>query len=234
MEFNQINDDAEMRLLASLPLYTDGLPVYSPKLLDIADINESIYHLYASICINENLDNSYLPYENKYENIVAYSGDILECFILALKFITHKEFQRVEYGGKVFFVTDGATLHHENFNDFVELIKFSNGFEKKQGNNNKRNLELDNKIEEAKRRINERLKKKDKKDDNIRLMDLISVLAAKHHNLNIMNIWDLTIYQFNDQFKQMQLIENFEIGIRQLLAGAKEKDVKLEHYIKRK
>ena len=65
------------------------------------------------------------------------------------------------------------------------------------------------------------------------LIDLISVLASKHNNLNIMNIWELNYFQFNDQFQRMQLIENYDMSVRQLLAGVDKKHVNLEHYIKK-
>jgi hypothetical protein len=63
--------------------------------------------------------------------------------------------------------------------------------------------------------------------------DLVSVLAANGNNLNIINIWDLTMYQFNNQFARMQMIEDYDLNIRSLLAGAKKEDIQLKHYIRK-
>lgn len=35
------------------------------------------------------------------------------------------------------------------------------------------------------------------------LSSIISAVAARHHSLNILNIWDLTVYQLYDQFAQL-------------------------------
>src|SRR5690606_21994752 len=96
----------------------------------------------------------------------------------------------------------------------------------------KRNKELDRKIVEAKRKIQEQLGR-EPDDDRIEFADLVSVLAAKHPNLNIVNVWELTYFQFNNQFQRMQLIESYDFGVRQILAGFDKDKVKLQHYIKK-
>lgn len=41
--------------------------------------------------------------------------------------------------------------------------------------------------------------------------NIISALAAHHNSLNIINIWDLTVYQLNDQFKRQRYIDYYHI-----------------------
>lgn len=230
-----MNDNYEMKLLAGLPAYVDNVPVYSPRLKRIAKIDDSVYSLYLYLCINENLNPIFMTHKCKFYNIChTYSEDMWDFFVQALEFFTGEIFCKHKQDGENFLISENSVLHKNNFDEFVNLVKFANGFSDEKENKIKRNAELDRKIEEAKRKINERLNKKEELGNDIRIIDLVSVLASKHHNLNIINIWRLNIYQFNDQFKQMQLIENYDIGIRQLLAGADKKDVKLEYYIKRK
>ena len=40
------------------------------------------------------------------------------------------------------------------------------------------------------------------------------------------------MYQFNNQFNRMQMIEDYDINIRSLLAGADSKKIQLKHYIR--
>jgi hypothetical protein len=66
----------------------------------------------------------------------------------------------------------------------------------------------------------------------VTLYDLISIHASNSQNLNIKDIWNLTYFQFNNQFLVTQNIEDYHINIRALLAGAKSSDVNLKHYIR--
>ena len=81
--------------------------------------------------------------------------------------------------------------------------------------------------EEAKR------KAKKKNDENdIELSDLIASLAIGNNNYNMLNVWDLTYYAFQDQLKRMSWREEFDINTRASLAGAKLDKSKLSHWIK--
>lgn len=62
--------------------------------------------------------------------------------------------------------------------------------------------------------------------------DLVSSLAAKGNGLNIFNIWNLNYYAFNDQLKRMGMIEEYDVGIQSLMAGADSKKVKLKYWIR--
>ena len=81
--------------------------------------------------------------------------------------------------------------------------------------------------EEAKKRA----KKKDG-DSDLELSDLIASLAIGNNTYNMLNIWDLTYYAFQDQLKRMSWREEFDINTRASLAGAKLDKNKLSHWIK--
>ena len=228
----------EMKLLAGHPIYVDKIPVYSPKLTNIALIDEHIYNLYSCLCLNLGINEIFnfpREHEDSFDNIsLSYTDEVLGVFYLALEFFTGQVFIKQKHLNQVYFASEKSVLYKDNYEQFMDIIKIVNCMDTKDKNVViKRNAELDRKIEEAKQKINKKLNKKVSENEDIRLMDLISVLASKHNNLNIMNVWDLNLYQFNDQFKRMQLIENHDIGIRQLLAGVDKKNVQLEHYIKK-
>ncbi|MBR0596959.1 hypothetical protein [Sinanaerobacter chloroacetimidivorans] len=71
---------------------------------------------------------------------------------------------------------------------------------------------------EKARKIGERIRKLKRQtskhryaDRNMNLGNLISSLAAQHHSLNIHNIWDITVFQFYDQFYKQNYINTIDI-----------------------
>lgn len=76
-------------------------------------------------------------------------------------------------------------------------------------------------------------KKKEKDgESSLELSDLIASLAIGGSGYNMLNIWDLTYYAFQDQLKRMSWREEFDINTRASLAGAKLDKNKLSHWIK--
>ena len=85
------------------------------------------------------------------------------------------------------------------------------------------------------RRDREEAKKRAKRkngESDIELSDLVASLAIGSNNYNMLNIWDLTYYAFQDQLKRMSWREEFDINTRASLAGAKLDKNKLSHWIK--
>lgn len=83
------------------------------------------------------------------------------------------------------------------------------------------------KREEAKRRQ----RKKDGEGE-LELSDLIGSLTIADNSYNLLNVWDLSYYAFQDQFRRMGWREEFDINTRASLAGAKLDKNKLSHWIK--
>lgn len=81
--------------------------------------------------------------------------------------------------------------------------------------------------EEAKRRA-----KKKNGESDLELSDLIASLAIGGSGYNMLNVWDMTYYAFQDQLKRMSWREEFDINTRASLAGAKLDKNKLSHWIK--
>lgn len=120
----------------------------------------------------------------------------------------------------------------DEFDYLQEVIRLQNCVEevyKKEDNYaNERARQIAENLRKAKEKIN---KIKNKNNEGLNLSDLISAYAANGNNVNIFSVWDMDIYQFNNQFQRMRMIEEYEIGIQSLLHGAKSENVKLEHYI---
>lgn len=58
------------------------------------------------------------------------------------------------------------------------------------------------------------LKAKAGADGSLTLPNIVSAVSARHHSLNLTNIWSLTVYQLYDQFAQIN--KNFQIDVSSL------------------
>lgn len=76
-----------------------------------------------------------------------------------------------------------------------------------------------------------KMREKAKNSSDLSFSDLVASLAAGGNGLNILNVWDLPYYAFNDQFKRMQMKEEYENTYKSLLAGADPKKVKIRYWI---
>lgn len=74
---------------------------------------------------------------------------------------------------------------------------------------------------------------KTKEESDVQFSDLVASLSIGTDGaINILNVWDLTYYAFQDQVKRMSWREEFDINTRAAMAGAKIKKEKLSHWIK--
>lgn len=121
----------------------------------------------------------------------------------------------------------------ENYDDFISILKAQNCI--------KEEIDIGKPQNEKAREILEKIKEYRKKlkaqqeneEDKLSLADLVSCLASSGQNgIDIFSIWQMTMYSFNDQFKRMQAIEDYNITIQSLLAGADSKKVDVKYWIR--
>lgn len=67
---------------------------------------------------------------------------------------------------------------------------------------------------------------------NIHFSDLVASVAVSVPGLNMINIWDLTYYAFQDQLKRMSWRQQYDMNTRAALAGAKIDKKKMAHWIR--
>lgn len=183
-----------------------------------------------------------LPIENingitTYEIIVSnilYGDNIYRLMIIeALEFFLHENIifspdLNVFYIGDI---SENRIIDKNIFEKIVQILKIQNCVRNGVVDDEFKNC-ANSKAEEIKRKILKGRQSIIVNKDMPTFKDLISVLAANGNNLNILNIWDLTIYSFNDQFSRMQMIEEYNLNFRSLLAGASSEEIKLKHYIR--
>lgn len=100
--------------------------------------------------------------------------------------------------------------------------------------------EQDNPENEAARRVlqrrkEERLKRRkakrsDEDESDITLSDLVSILASGL-GMTLQDVMAYDIYQFNDQFNRLKIMDDYEISVQALLHGAKKEDIHFTHWL---
>ena len=234
-------DNFKLTLFAKLPIYLDGIPIYSPTIKEIAEVTEDCYSMFISI---STITRDRLKIKNELSNYDVLKDWLLAdknnlfLFMDALFFWTKIQFNvNVRENNELYFYYEKIIneqrvryeLNSSNYDQFVEIIKFANCIKNEETKpKGKAVLEIEEKIRIAKEKINQKLNKKDKE---LNIYDLTSVLAANGNGLNALNVVDLNIFMFQDQFQRMQIIEDYDIQIRSLLAGAEIKDIK--HYTRK-
>lgn len=85
-----------------------------------------------------------------------------------------------------------------------------------------------NKIQKYK----EKLRKENKESgESLDLADLISIVISKNYGINFLNVWELSYYAFYSLFLRLQINESYDIGVKSLLAGAKQEDIELKPWL---
>lgn len=138
-------------------------------------------------------------------------------------------------------VTEKRILTKDNFSGFSELVALSCAMRDPKEDtiefletDTPRVRALKEKMLKGRKDREEAKRKARKKDGDseIELSDLIGSLAIGSNSYNMLNIWDMTYYAFQDQLKRMSWREEFDINTRASLAGAKLDKSKLSHWIK--
>lgn len=117
-------------------------------------------------------------------------------------------------------------INKDNYSYIVDVLKLQNGLmqveEKKYNPADEKAREIMEKI----KRGQEIAKKNKKKDGDLDLQDIISAVAGKSNNLNILDIWDLTVYQLYDHFQRLEMVDGYGISMNAMMHGADIKNVK--------
>lgn len=240
MEFNFENIDYRSKLLFGKPIEFEKFEIYPLKLWEIEEFGFDNYNKFTSLISfnkNEIMDalrvteeislydfiflNLMLDETNEFKNI------FLKMFSLCIK----KKVYLNPDG--YYFTDDGLVINHDNFSTFIQIIKDQNSIQEREEKVvTKKERDYKDMLKKARAKHKEYLKELGKLD-NTDLLDLISALACKHPSYNLLNIFDLTVYQLIDQFRRINLIDEYFIGIDSLLAGADKKKINLIHWSKK-
>lgn len=252
--------DLEHKLLKGSILYLGNIPTYKITLGEMADNGFTKMQSVISILAMDDSKASEL-FSNAVENPSAFlfvyysilqeqesiakgkveNVDDLLCntslLFLSLFFRKEVVFHR-DYGFIIGNQDDENrfVLNDRNFNAFQMILKERNclidldGVEEADNPAN----EMARKLLEKQKMLREKVRKAKQRngdDEGLSMADLISIFAEAEH-MPLQDVYDnYDVYQFNNQFNRLKIMDDFHVNIQALLAGAKSDDVKLQHWL---
>lgn len=149
--------------------------------------------------------------------IFSYDKILMESISKSLSFFTNVDFKYSKDDNA--FVSSkedaaAATIELKYFEEVADMIFQRNGINKPQKEDKPK---FKNKIAEKLYYRTLEAENKNKRNNDLELPNIISSVSAMHNSLNIINIWEITIYQLYDQFQRLQNncvydIQAFSVG----------------------
>ncbi len=230
--------DLNLKLLRGLPIEVYEIKVYPITLSEIVSVTYEEYNKFLNwLCIDEKTIKQILDIT---DDISVFEFVLYSCkanveynnlILSALEFFIKEKISLCNLG---FLIKNNKIINQDIFYEIIKIIKLQNCVTEK---------EIEEKIKPANeraRRMLEQMRKnqeelnKAKKKDSLNLYDLISIFAAYSENINIFNVWDLTFYQFNDQFNRLKIMKDFDANLQVLMhCSTKDNKVELKHWLTR-
>lgn len=253
--------DLEHKLLKGSILYLDDIPTYKVTLGEMADNGFNTMQRVISILAMDDAKASELFSANIEDSstflVIYYSilqeyqrikdGLIEEkdtnnllCFTIP-KFLSLFFKESVQFNEKYGFIigeekNDIHVLNDRNYDKFRTILKERNclvDLDRIDEEENPAN-EMVRKLLEKQKMLHEKVRKAKQAqngDDGLTMADLISIFAEAEH-MPLQDVYDnYDVYQFNNQFNRLKIMDDFHVNIQALLAGAKSEDVKLQHWL---
>ena len=217
-------------LINPLPINLKNIgQIKSPKLIEIANLGYDIYNLYLSILLMTPED-YYKHYQNSSPTIeskmsiyqlIIHNNDLLEILRQTLSFffveiviynVKDQTFYTYQNQDDITSKKPIGFIDKNNYQAICDVILQRNAIVKNATDEDASKMK--NKIAlqmYLKLKKHEEEQKKNKSNKKIEIPNLISVMSIYHNSLNMLNIWDLTIYQLYDQFQRQQLKHIYDI-----------------------
>jgi GTPase involved in cell partitioning and DNA repair len=127
-------------------------------------------------------------------------------FIEALSFFIDGE---IEFKNGEFLINNTNIINKEIYQKILEIIAEINCLKvnkQQETYANEKARKIAEKIQQAKQKRSSVQSK-----DSTSLADIISAVASRKESLNLLNIWDLTIYQLYDHYNRLIAEDEFDI-----------------------
>lgn len=214
------------------------IPLTIDEILD-EDVGFDLYNRYLSILcmdsddikemLNIEDDTEIDPFE--YLCINCYQDEVSKEYILKIFNLFLRE-QVNFYADNVeayFYLGDiqkKNQIDKNNFSFIIEILKKQNCIEKSKDKTKPENDAQKKFFAQLKKMREKYAKYKEVQD----IVDIMSAVCSKHPSINVFNVGELTIYQLIDTYKRLNLIDEYFLNIKSLLAGADSKEIKLKHW----
>lgn len=249
--------DIELKLLSGKKLIVDNIEITPFKIGEIIDVGFgkysqmlNIFYLKIEEMLEIDVNNEEMKDLRAFDILLNsgmedFTKFVLEAIRIILKcnsVVVNIEKQNIGlvYGdGNIDDTIVPENIHlitRDNWENICKCVKMQNCYkidDEKEGTDDTTDLKT---LELLKRRSDvrkqlEKIKSNSSDEEPLTFTDLISILSANGNYINILNVWELTFYQFNNQFARMKMLEDYDISIRSLLAGAKAEDVNIVHWM---
>jgi hypothetical protein len=195
----------------------DGIVFKQPKLRNIKDIGLQVYYAYISFLLvsaeeylisikREDLIPFFKQHNLTMFDIYRDNPYERQFFIEALSFFIDGE---IEFKNGEFLINNTNIINKEIYQKILEIIAEINCLKvNKQQETfaNEKARKIAEKIQQAKQKRSNVQSK-----DSVSLADIISAVASRKESLNLLNIWDLTIYQLYDHYNRLIVEDEFDI-----------------------
>ncbi|KGM93358.1 hypothetical protein ADU90_06405 (plasmid) [Clostridium botulinum] len=221
-------DDIKLKTLANIPIsITKSITIYPLTLKEITTLGYDIYNKSLNyICIDlKDIEYNY----QSLANITTLDFIINSCiqdanfkimFLNALSLFLRSKMHFFDNKIYVNEILKENIITNDIFKSIQTIIKVQNSIEQKKedGYNvkSKKGREILEKLKKGKEKLN-----KAKENLNLTLFDLVSIYCSYNNNTNLLDVWDYNMFQFNDQFQRIQILEQYDVNIQALLHGAK-------------
>ncbi|GAV10336.1 hypothetical protein [Paenibacillus sp. NAIST15-1] len=241
--------DLKLKLLGGRPIYAKNFgDIYPLKIRDIIDVGYSEYMKYLNMIA---LDNSNLLKEapehmDTLELLLLGGGDeIVDLLLQSVSFFLRAEvYPDKENVGLIVTMTDGETrqINKMNYKEIQEIIKWQNyinHFDDKKGKEfdpaDEETKNLKEQMDKLAKQRDELKRRKNRLDDednaDLDFFDILAAITSKSYSINEINMLDLTVFQVYRKFKRLEIIDQYDISIQSMLAGAQ--NVQLRHWSSR-
>ena len=252
------HEDLEHKLLSGGVIHINGFPTYRVTLQDMADVGFT--KMQNAIGLMTLDDSSASNFISGIDGVELTAFDVLAIGVLqdlyqkeqgeqeredflcdtVLSFLTLFFRQKVKFDKSHGFVVEDIdgnvafVLNGDNYNEFRNILKYRNCLVDIDDvvDNNPAN-EMTAKLLEKRRMLREKVHnaKKAQGEDGLTMADLISIFAEAE-SMPLQDVYkNYDIYQFNNQFNRLKIMDDFKVNIQALLAGAKAEDIKLQHWL---
>jgi hypothetical protein len=232
-----MNDqDLELKLLSGSAIEIDGVGFLHPlKLQEISQIGELKYNQFLSAITYKHepivIENKQLsPFEVLL--VYCYHDQLYkDVFFNALKNI-FKEDIHLHEGGFFYLgrLSEKRIIDESKFDQMKAIIKKQNFI---------KDVELEQEYKPHSDKVAEYIEKmkkikaklqKQNAEEGLNLSDIISIISAYSPNINMFNVWDLTVYQLYTLYLRLMMKDNYESQFQLMLQGADIKSSDIKHW----
>lgn len=229
--------DLELKLTRGSPIQVEKVgTLYPLNLHEVSEIGEIEYNKYiSSILLKKESfgleDEDITPFQLTY--IFSFQDEAFRKIIL--KALSHFFKEEVHFNENGFYylgeIEENRLIGTNEYDEIIKIIKKQNFI-----NDNEKEKELFNPTSKKAKELVEKLKhfrqevKKKNQENGLNLNDIIQIVASHSSNINIFNIWDLTIYQLYALYIRLMMKENFGLEYAKYLQGEDPKNLKLDHW----